>query len=416
MYRRRQLSFLCAAVWSVLLFPIAAYCQNLSGTCPASTSQCLAQISAQLFRGQDASKDADAVRLCNKLVQQCTASKENHSKSIPPNIRPMSTPTIVDVPSTGRSVQERSQRIFVRADNLDNPYPGLTQSGSGQALGASLGYTANDFVQSTTQTKTGPVTTVSNSSSITFSGLATILLQDPLIFEGDKAWVPALWLSANGNWDNPTKTFGDTSALKGGGKIEYTGGTVGGTNWSNYFDASAFYQTDFYGIAEAQGAAVSWSPMNTDLFLGGADPTVRTNLAAGFWEMRAEFADVDVTIPGHTLLRSHNYEWYGFATRGYIFFFPSKGSPYNGVGTWPSYITDRFSFVGTIQSYWDANSRAAATLYSAAFQYKFACGTKDNPGACDYGVPSLTLQYDYGTDRDTLQQKKLLSLKFNYAF
>ena len=47
-----------------------------------------------------------------------------------------------------------TKRLFVRADSLDNPYPGLTQSPSaGQALGASIGYTNNDFVQ--TATKSG---------------------------------------------------------------------------------------------------------------------------------------------------------------------------------------------------------------------------------------------------------------------
>jgi len=78
-------------------------------------------------------------------------------------------------------------------------------------------------------------------------------------------------------------------------------------------------------------------------------------------------------------------------------------------------LADRISFVGTIQSYLDANSRATATLYSAALQYKLSCDTKKE-AVCPYGSPSLTLQYDNGIDREMLQQKKLLMAKINYAF
>jgi len=35
---------------------------------------------------------------------------------------------------------------------------------------------------------------------------------------------------------------------------------------------------------------------------------------------------------------------------------------------------------------------------------------------CTFGAPSLTLQYDNGIDRDTLQETKKISLKINYAY
>ena len=88
-------------------------------------------------------------------------------------------------------------------------------------------------------------------------------------------------------------------------------------------------------------------------------------------------------------------------------------------------IGDRILLTGTFQNYWDSNSGIVARLYRAAAQYKLTCNTNneitsDNKPSskqpCNAGAPSLTLKYDYGTDRDTLQEIKKLSLQFSYAF
>ena len=96
-------------------------------------------------------------------------------------------------------------------------------------------------------------------------------------------------------------------------------------------------------------------------------------------------------------------------------------------GHWGPYLNDRFSVIATAQSYWDAISRAEATLYSVALQYKLACSTLPDvssaPAAshasgsdCAGGAATLTLQYDSGVDKDLMQTKKQLQLKLNYAY
>jgi hypothetical protein len=314
------------------------------------------------------------------------------------------------------------QRFFLRADKLENAYPGLTVT-TGQALGASFAYTRNAFVQSTVQTKAGPIVNVSSSDSLVINGLASYAF----VPENNNGWflagqenmlyVPSLWVSANGNWDNPTKPFGDTSALKVGPEVDFL--FLG--KFDSYVGLAPFYQTDFYGRAKAEGGTVSWTPSYHNLFLNGAPDSFkvfRPTIIDGFLELRAEATYLSVTQPGQTNLNKGSYEWFGGAARSYVFFFPTRGGE-----VWPSEIADKISFVGTIQYYWDANSNATARLLSAALQYKLACDargeTMTRTGekiACTGGSPSVAVQYDWGTDRDTLQQTRKISAKLTYAW
>jgi hypothetical protein len=330
------------------------------------------------------------------------------------------------------------QYFFIRADKLDNPYPGLSQAvTAGGALGASINYTGNDFVQATKTTKYGSYVNVSTTNSVTVSGLASVALLNPdpfyrgawpLDFIGAVA-MPSLWVSANGNSDQPTKPFGDTSALKAGieGDVLFPDRVdLPGTNLHlfdmNYFGVAPFYQTDFYGHAQAEGATVSWTPSNHDIFVMGAPDDFKPTLVDGFLEIRAEATYLNVGQPGHTLLHQGSYEWLGAAVRSYIFFFPTRG----GVD-WSSvpYLADKLSFVGTYQNYWDANSHATAGMFSAALQYKLGkCDSSaqqpiepgKKPLNCYYGAPSVSAQFDWGTDRDTLQHTKKITVKLSYAY
>src|ERR1700688_3975864 len=173
----------------------------------AKLQQCL--ILANSSFGIDASKDSNILKFCQVRSRSCSRQISDESFDHPihnaPPIAPIATtPVAVTTPET-------AQQFFLRADPLDNPFPGLTQSATaGQSLGASFGYTQNGFVQ----TAKGSSVVVSNSNSISINGMATYVFT-PSTFIGDYLrWVPALWVSDNGNCDHPTKTFGETSALK----------------------------------------------------------------------------------------------------------------------------------------------------------------------------------------------------------
>lgn len=207
------------------------------------------------------------------------------------------------------------------------------------------------------------------------------------------------------------RAFGDTSTLKMGPKAQFELHPESGGHLYSYFDFAPFYQTDFYGKEQAAGGTISWMPLNREFFLGGVPETFNPNdhIATGFLELVPEASDVSVKVAGQTNLTVHNYEWLGGAARLYLFPFLSTTAPDP-----TNFLNNRFALVGTVQSYWDANSGVQATLYSAILQYKLTCPAAGL--ACPYGAPSLSLEYDTGTDKDMLQTQKKLTLKLSYAY
>jgi hypothetical protein len=385
-----------------------------------SKTECSSRINASF---NDASKYRNALKYCQVVRAACAREAAHRIALASERISAPEPSTSAPARPQKEDGSDVEQQLFVRADSLDNPYPGLTQSPSaGQSLGASIGYTGNNFVQS----KSGSNTIVSSSQSVTSTGLATYLLTPVIPIGGYLQAVPAMWILANGNWDDPTKAFADTSALKIGPKAEFMldAFTAGGV--VNFFDLAPYYQTDFYGRAQAWGASASWTPVYNELFLGGVRTGSKPYAVDGFWELRAEATNLDVVTPGQTNFIKHDYQWLGGAARVYMFLFPTRGGM-----DWGPYLNDRVSFIGTVQSYRDASSSTTATLYSAALQYKLTSNTKGtditpvgstpdigkkDPNTCAGGAATLTLQYDSGVDKDMLQEKKMLQLKLNYAY
>jgi hypothetical protein len=373
----------------------------------------------------DVKKDVAA---CETYMRRCENLALKRATPAAPPARPeMQTPT----PSEAGSPANSAQRVFIRADKLENLYPGLTQTVSaGQALGASFSYTANDFVQTNVSTKSGSVVNVSSSQATVINGLASYAFTPDnqpnflgytvgSVGDTQVMSIPSLWVSANGNWDHPTKAFGDTSALKIGPEADFEFISMHpGEQFFSYLGIAPFYQTDFYGKAQAAGATLSWSPSYRPFFLNASNLD-NPSIVDGFVVLRPEATYLNVEQVGQTNLNKGSYEWFGGAARGYVFFFPS-GGPIK----WSPYIADRLSFIGTVQYYWDANSNATVHMYSAALQYKFACTQGEIASAsdpakkvpCTGGSPSVAIQYDWGTDRDTLQETKKIMAKLNYAF
>jgi hypothetical protein len=381
---------------------------------PKAQQECLLQLPA---------------RLCGQIKQACEGSRPNGRTVSTPIPAVYASQKVPPLPTSGVQVPVTPppgpQSIFIRADTLDNPYPGLISPV--QALGASFNYTVNDFVQTNQTTKKGStIVAVSSSQSVNVSGLVSYAFVNP---NTNYAWnigeafgqrinaVPSFWTFGNGNWDHPTKSFGDTSALKVGGEMDFHFSPISEQESANYFETfvgiAPFHQTDFYGLARADGATVSITPSNHALFLMGAPPGFSRNtggLVDGFVELRGEATYLNVSDPGATLLHPGPYEWFGGAARSYVFFFPKQGA---GIFSNNPYLADKLSFVGTYQYYHDANSNAEAKMFSAALQYKIGgC----DPVKCQYGSPSVAFQYDVGTDKDTLQYMKKFQLKLNYAW
>ena len=198
---------------------------------PKAQEECLAQLSPNV---------------CSEIKRAC-----KKRQSVPEVHRMPPSTNTVDAAYKSSTASEQpldnpgppTQYVFIRADKLDNPYPGLSIS-AGQALGASVNFTRNDFVQSKVKTVAGSSVVVSSSESVTISGLASFAFINP---ESDFGWnigtltdqsvymVPSLWVSGSGNWDQPTKPFGDTSAVKAGGELDFLLFPSAVQNTANYW-------------------------------------------------------------------------------------------------------------------------------------------------------------------------------------
>jgi hypothetical protein len=433
-----------AKVFRFLLSIIALACPSISyaseeRTCKGDPLyECVKKLGEAL-----GSLDICMKRVCGKKTSSARHIPSSKEAAPTSTARTETAPPTPTATAGIETAPPMPQAFFLRADKLDNPYPGLTAAPSaGQALGASINYTGNEFVQTAVKTKSGANTgfyTVSTTDSVTVTGLASLAMVNPDPYSKG-VWtlsdpnstivefVPTLIsVSANGFWDHPTKPFGDTSALKVGPEFNFRFRFE--DDFMIYAGIAPFYQTDFYWKSNGEGATVSVTPSYLPFLLNGAGGQVRYITGGwldGFLEVRAEATYLNVGQVGQPLLRQGSSEWLGGAVRSYVFFLPEVGHVLSKAD-YP-YLVDRISFVGTYQNYWDANSHGTAGMFSAALNYKLTgCDSSVSPNqpgpvpgavpvVCQYGSPSVSAQYDWGTDRDTLQHIKKIQVKLNYAY
>ena len=297
------------------------------------------------------------------------------------------------------------QRIFVRMDPLDNFFYGYgtNNPGPGQAAGASVSFTENEL-------SPGSNGTFSTTQTMTVAGIASYtLFKNPAPIGNNFQWVPAVWVSANGTLDNPLKTTTDFNALKSGLDFQfqhYGGGSFLPFLDEDYYSIAPYYQTDFQGVAHAEGVRLAWEPIFSAAYLGSSNPT--NNFIDGFWEIRPETTFLSVTNPGLTNLFRGSYEWTGGIARAYLFPFPSYKS-----GFWSPYLADRISLIATAEYFWNAYAHNEVRYYSAQISYNLSgCTVKDIK--CIQGTAAISFEYDHGVDPDTLfaQSKYLAKLSY----
>jgi hypothetical protein len=298
-----------------------------------------------------------------------------------------------------------NQRLFVRADRIDNLFygviPGYT---SGQALGASISYTDNRDSRSSTGA-------ISPTQNVMIDGtISYVLPPTPWNFDVDRfrTGAVALWVYGNGAWDHPIKPFSDSSVTKAGLDFQYSQKFPDGIVDDFLFNIAPYYETNFEGVARGFGTSFTLEPVVSSIYLGQSSGG--NSLFNGFWILRPEADIVHISNLEYSNLTTGTYDWLGVTVRGYLFLFPSTNYG------WPPGIADRVSLTGTAQYFRDANSGIEAPYYSVALQYNLnGCTTKDtNAGKCPMGSSSLSLEYDYGVDRDTMIQANKYLVKLNY--
>jgi hypothetical protein len=194
---------------------------------------------------------------------------------------------------------------------------------------------------------------------------------------------------------------------------------LGGLLPEQYFYLSPFYETDYRGLAQIDGVDVSWQPVSFPLHLGVA-PT--QSVFSFMWQFKAEAELTQVNNPGYTeFITGGRHALVGDTIRANVALFPLNSGI--SFGEWmDNWVAGRLSFIGTQQYYWDAATKQTAPYYSAILQYKFGECKRDSKSTpigttCTIqGSSSLSLEYDWGRDKDTYVKTNQILIKLAYSY
>jgi hypothetical protein len=297
--------------------------------------------------------------------------------------------------------------LFFRADPLDNYHFSLDsvdQSASSgqsnaQAKGLSISYTDN---------------TNAHTQTATINGRVSYLLFGARCYPATDSWVGlgfAPFASSNGTWNKPLTKTTSTSALRFGADFQLGSQPPPGVPIdTSYFYVSPFYQTDYSSLAQINGVTLAWEPIALGWNLGSGP---YNKYFSFYWQFRGEAEFTEVNNPGLTQFVKGEHSWFGEEVRPHLDLFPV------GYG-WPDLVAGRISLIGTQQFYWDAATEKTALYYSAVLQYRLgACKVdKANPDlACSVdGSSSISLEYDWGRNKDTYVKTNQILVKLGLSY
>lgn len=294
-------------------------------------------------------------------------------------------PAVAPAPSK-TAADDGPQRLFIRKDSIDTFLYGIQSRDKAQ--GASISYTNNEVSKAQTAQIDGFMAYIA----------AGAVVNPDAGKDYERAtfhsYAIAPWISAHGNL-NTANTKSERSALKTGidTQFEFAGGLFD----TQAFTLTPYYQSDFRGIARIEGFNAHWDPVLLSAHLGGSRS--HSDILDWFWQTRLETDIRKVENAGLTNLATGNYAWVGTTNRLNLFFFPSDRYV-------PWFLADRLSLTVTGQAYTDANSHRSIYRITPEIAYKLS----------DDGSTSVSLQYDRGTDRDTLTTVNQYVAKLNYKY
>lgn len=276
------------------------------------------------------------------------------------------------------------QRLFVRADSLDNYLYGITPTS--KAKGASVSY-LNDQVAGT--------------QNIGLNGMVSYVVARSLCPEtplGDAPFISgysiAPYVQGQGSITIPQSKREQSTAKVG---VEAEVEISRGFPLRQVFTVAPYFLSDYRGVARVQGVNAYWDAYDADLHLGGY---INTNPYLGwFVQVRGE-ADVrDVQTVGFTNLDKSRYAWLGGTVRASFFLFPSA------MNVDPA-LRNRISFIGEASWFDDLRTGHQIRKYVATAKYNIS----------DSGNSSIQLEYTRGTDKETLVYLNQVLVKLTYAY
>jgi hypothetical protein len=315
-------------------------------------------------------------------------------------------PPIVPIAAPPPDPCQAPQSFFVRRNGLDTFQLGGQAVPLPNAKGASVSFTQDDLNHSNNTAINARVQAVLyryDPTSPCMNGKVTNPWPTVDLNSPQLGFAFAPFVDGQGSISSPLKK-GEASALQTGVDLQVT--IIGGPLFDHqYFTLTPYYQTDYRGVANVQGFTAFWDPIAPNINLGGRIG-VPDQYADWFWQFRASYDERQVTNPGFTGLAKTKYQWVGSVAQVHITLFPDRDAIEPGwLSPFPA-LVDRLFVDGMVTYYWDADSGRSIHLYEAEVGYNI---TTD-------GKSSISVKYDNGTDKDTLQamQKYLVSLNYKY--
>jgi hypothetical protein len=310
---------------------------------------------------------------------------------------------------------EIPNRVFVRADPLDNFHYALDPNARNDAKGATVSYTNDQVAAKQTATIDGRV-------SFMLLGASCDPLPDATHPFGNRAdpyfagLVVAPFVSSNGTWNEPLPTKLSNSNIKVGSDFMVQS-RLDSPFISAYFYVSPYYQTDYQNRASIEGSVFALEPVIPAIFLNSSQPTPYFSF---FWQWRGEIDTVHVTVPGLTNLSVGDHLWVGETVVANFALFP-PGQPFFPNKFFEDYVDGRFSLIGTAKTFYDTRTGTNADYYSAMLQYKLgeckaASGSDPSSPCAVSGSSSISFEYDTGVDKDTLVKTRQYLVKLGYAY
>jgi hypothetical protein len=302
----------------------------------------------------------------------------------------------------GTGCEPVAKGLFLRSSTLDNFIYEIAPAspGAADAKGASISYTDNQAAGTKTAVIDGRL------SYLLFGEQCGGYPTDTRYpFVSAVALAP--FVASQGTWSEPTPKKVSNSAIQAGVDFQL-GVSAGATNFGiedSYFYVSPYYQTDFQQKARLDGLVLAWEPVVSSLSLGTQHIT--SPWLNFFWQLRPEADFVRVSDPGLTKFSRGDLALLGATARANLALFPL-----NSQIPWNDWIGGRISFIGTASDFWDSQTGANLSYYTATAQYKLGpCKAdttgKDPTGPCSIqGSSSISVEYDWGTAKETLVHVK----------
>lgn len=161
---------------------------------------------------------------------------------------------------------------------------------------------------------------------------------------------------------------------------------------NQYLTVSPFYQTDFQFKGSGYGVTATYEPYLLGAYLGGR--IGKPKYLDFYWQTILEADVLHVTNAGATnLVDGSNYSWLGGTISAHF-------------GILPEQLDDRLYADVAYKHFWDATNSNSVSLWSGEVGFNLT----------PEGDTSVSVEYQNGTAKESLERAETVTLNLNYKF